>query len=129
MKKHRKQSVNVLGKKQLVDVPVDGELYKADNREEYQRTRAEAKHLPFYDVFADLTGNAIECYEEKQLLACLYEALQNLNEQDRELIEIIYFDGHSQQEAADILNVSQKTVSVRHKKAIDKLKNSLIHWF
>jgi len=129
MKKHRKQIVNVLGKKQLVDVPVDEQLYKADNREEYQRTRAEDKHLPLFDVFADLTGNAVEIYEEKQLLVCLHEALQNLNEQDRELIEIIYFDGHIQQEAAEILGVSQKTVSIRHKKAIDRLKNSLVDWF
>ena len=72
MKKHRKQSVRVLGKKQLVDVPVDGDLYKADNREEYQRTRAEAKHVPLIDVIADLTGNAVEAYEEKQLLACAF---------------------------------------------------------
>jgi RNA polymerase sigma factor (sigma-70 family) len=104
-------------------------LYKADNREEYQRTRAEVKHVPLIDVIADLTGNAVEAYEEKQLLACLHEALQNLDEQDRELIAIIYYDGHTQQEAAEILNVSQKTVSKRHKKAIDKLRNSLIHWF
>ena len=30
MKKHSKQGVNVHGKKQLVDVPVDSELYKIE---------------------------------------------------------------------------------------------------
>ena len=88
MKKHRKQSVDVGGQKQLVDVPVDGKLYKADRREEYQRARSKAKDVPLDEaVLADLTADVVEDYEEQQLLESLREALKTLNEKERRLIK------------------------------------------
>jgi RNA polymerase sigma-B factor len=128
MKKYRKQSVTVHGEKQLVDVPVDGELYKADNREEYQRTRSKNKHVSLYDIFPDLTGNVIEAYEQTELLACLREALQNLSGEERQLVNCIYFDNLTQRETAKILGVSQKTVSKKNKQIINKLRDSLKDW-
>jgi len=130
MKKHRKQSVNVLGKKQLVDVPVDGELYKADNREEYQRTRSKAKDVPWdASLFADLSADVTEAYEESQLLECLKEALQSLSDKERQLIEYIYFDGLTEQQTADILKVARQTVGKKKNRIINKLRNSLADWF
>ena len=109
MKKHRKQSVNVLGKKMLVDVPVDGELYKADNHEEYQRTRSLKKDVPWdSSLFADLSADVMEIYEESELLACLYEVLQALSDEERQIVEYIYFDGLTEQTTADILKVARQ---------------------
>ena len=130
MKKHRKQSVNVLGKKQLVDVPVDDDLYAADNHEEYQRTRSLKKDVPWdASLFADLTANVMDNYEESQLLACLYEAIQALSDEERQIVEYIYFDGLTEQETADILGVARQTVGKKKHRIINKLRNSLIDWF
>jgi RNA polymerase sigma factor (sigma-70 family) len=129
MKKHRKQLVNVQGEKRLVDVPADDELYKADNREEYQRTRSKAKHVSLDEiVLADITADVIEAYEEAQLLKCLHEALQTLTEQDRQLIQHIYCDCLTEREAAPILGISQQAVTKRKRKIVQKLRNSLIDW-
>jgi RNA polymerase sigma factor (sigma-70 family) len=129
MKKHRKQLVKVLGKRQFVDVPVDDELYKADNRAEYQRTRSKAKHVPLSDIVADLTGDVFEAYENAQLLEALKIALCKLPEHDRKLIEHIYYDGLTEHEVAEILNVSQQTVNKKKHRAISKLRIILVDWF
>ena len=129
MKKHRKQSVNVLGKKQLVDVPVDSELYKADNRAEYQRARSKTKDVPWdASLFADLTADVVEIYEESQLLEFLREALQALSDEERQLIEYIFYEGLTEQETADILKVARQTVGKKKHRIINKLRNSLVDW-
>ena len=129
MKKYRKQSVNVLGQKRLVDVPVDDELYKADNREEYQRARSKKKHVSLGSVvLADLTANIVEAYEEKQLLECLHEALQMLTAKERQLIEYLYYDGLSERKIGTILEISHQAVGKRKRCVIAKPKNSLIDW-
>ena len=128
MKKHRKQLVKVLGKRQFVDVPVDDELYKADNREEYQRARSKTKHVPLSDIVADLTGDVFESYENAQLLEALKIALRKLSEHECQLIKHIYYDGLTEQEVAEMLNVSQQTVNKKKQRAINKLRNTLIDW-
>ena len=129
MKKHRKQMVDVGGIKQLVDVPADDELYKADNREEYQRARNKAKHVSFHEVaLADLTADVVEAYEETQLLECLREALQTLTEEERRLVEYVYYDGLTERETAAILGVSHQAVSKQKLRIIAKLRASLIDW-
>ena len=129
MKKHRKQLVNVLGEKRMIDVPVDSELYKADNHEEYQRARSNAKHVSLDKILlVDFTADVTEAYEEKQLLEHLREALQTLGEEERQLLEYLYYDGLSEREVATILGISQPAVTKRKHKIIQKLHNSLIDW-
>ena len=129
MKKYRKQSVYVFGRKRLVDVPVDSELYKADNRAEYQRARSKVKHVSLDEnIIADFTADVAEAYEEAQLLECLREALQALIETERQLIECIYYDELTEQETAAILKTTQKTVNIRKHKIIKKLRDNLKEW-
>ena len=129
MKKHRKQVVYVYGEKWLIDVPVDGELYKADNREEYQRKRSRAKHVSMdFAAFAELVPDVAEVYEQAQLLTCLRKALITLSEEERRLIKCIYFDGLTEREVADIFKVSQPAITKRKHKIIKKLRKSLVHW-
>jgi len=129
MKKHRKQLVKVLGERQFVDVPVDDELYKADNREEYQRYRNKTKHVPLSEIVADLSSDVFEVYENAQLLEALKSALQKLPEHERQLITHIYYDGLSEQETAELLQVSQQTVNKKKHRIISKLRTILIDWF
>lgn len=129
MKKHRKQLIDVLGEKQMVDVPVDSELYKADNHEEYQRARSKAKHVSLDRlVLVDFTADVIEAYEEAQIAERLHEALQALGEEERQLVKYLYYDGLVEREVAAILEISQPAVTKRKQKILQKLRNSLIDW-
>ena len=129
MKKYRKQGVKINGKKRLVDVPVDADLYKADNREDYLRRISRKKHVPldFLDL-AGYTADVAEAYEETQLLLCLREALQALSDAERQLIECIYYDDLTEQETAKKLKVAQQTINKKKQRIIKKLRNSLKDW-
>ncbi len=129
MKKHRKQRVYVDGLKHLVDVPVDDELYKADNHSEYQRARSKKKDATLQDeIRADVSADIMEDFEEKQLMQCLHESLHALTEKERQLIDYLYFDGLTERETAKILCISHQAVGKQKKKVIQKLHNSLIDW-
>jgi len=129
MKKYRKQKVYVFGRKRLVDVPVDKKLYKADNRAEYQRARSKKKDISLDElIIADVTIDVSEAYEEKQLLECLQIAVRSLNENERQIIECIYYDGLTEKETAATLMIAQQTVNKKKHKAIKKLRKILIDW-
>ena len=129
MKKHRKQSVDVGGQKQLVDVPVDRELYKTDRHEEYQRTRSKTKDVSLDEAtLADNTADVMEDYEESQLVKSLLEALNTLNTKERRLIEYLYYDGLTERQTAAILGIAHQTVGKQKRRIIAKLRNSLIDW-
>ena len=129
MKKHRKQSVYVFGRKRLVDVPVDSELYKADNHAEYQRARSKSKHTMLDEIaFTSFADDIAEAYEKSQLLICLREAVQALSDKERLLIECIFYDGQTEQETAAILRIARQNVNKKKHKIIKKLRNSLKDW-
>ena len=129
MKKHRKQVVDVLGQKRLVDVPVDDELYKADNRSEYQRARSKTKDVSLDEsIINDSTADVMEDYEEMQLLESLRESLKTLNDKDRRLIKYLFYDGLTERETATILGVSHQAVGKQKRRIIATLRNSLIDW-
>jgi len=129
MKKHRKQSVYVFGRKRLVDVPVDSELYKADNHAEYQRARSKSKHTMLDEIaFTSFADDIAEAYEKSQLLICLREAVQALSNKERLLIKCIFYDGLTEQEAATILKIARQNVNKKKHKIIKKLRNSLKDW-
>ena len=129
MKKYRKQGVKIHGKKRLVDVPVDAELYKADNREDYLRRVSRKKHVSLDALnLSGFSPDIAEAYEETQLLLCLRTALLKLTEEERLLIKYIYFDGFNQRKTAAKLIITQQAVTKRHKKIIKKLRRVLIDW-
>jgi RNA polymerase sigma factor (sigma-70 family) len=129
MKKHRKQKVDVCGVKRLVDVPVDKELYKADNRDEYQRARGKTKHVPFDEIMlAGFTGNVMEEYEEEQLKERLREVLLTLTDYERRLIELVYYDRLTEREAAKAFGKSHQFVNRKKKQIIEKLRRCLKDW-
>lgn len=129
MKKHRKQRVYIDGQKHLVDVPVDDELYKADNHAEYQRARSKKKDSALRDeIFVGAVSDVVEDFEEKQLLDCLREALRALDENERQLIDYLYFAGLTERETGKKLGISQQAVGKQRRKVIQKLRNSLVDW-
>jgi RNA polymerase sigma factor (sigma-70 family) len=129
MKKIRKQGVLVDGKMQLVDVPVDDELYKADNREEYLRVRSKNTQVSFETVIiSGFADDVAEAYEESQLLENLQAALVALSVSDRKLIQYVFFDDMSETETAEKLNIARQTVNKKKHRIIKKLRDSLKNW-
>lgn len=61
-------------------------------------------------------------FENKTLL---YEALQTLNEKERDLLMKVYMHGFNQKELAKILDVSPQYISKLKNKALKKLKDYL----
>jgi RNA polymerase sigma factor (sigma-70 family) len=128
MKKYRKQGVKVYGKKRLIDVPVDSELYKADNREEYQRARGRKKHVSLDFIITSISVDIAEAYEEAQLLEALRDALLTLTPDERRVVECIYFDGLNDRQTAAMLNISRQKVNRQKNKIVKKLRNILKDW-
>jgi RNA polymerase sigma factor (sigma-70 family) len=130
MKKRRKQGVNVNGMKQLVDVPDDDALYRADNREEYHRMRSNSKHVSLDSAIISgiVAADVAEIIEEAELLICLRETLRTLTREERQLIEYIYYNGLSEKETASILMVTRQTVNKKKHRIIKKLRSSLAGW-
>lgn len=129
MKKHRKQLVYVDGQKHLIDVPVDDELYKADNHAEYQRVRSKQKDSTLeLTLLADESADIMADFEEKQLLEALHKALSELSETERKLIDSLFYRRLTERDIAKSLGISQQAVGKRKYKVLQKLRESLIDW-
>lgn len=70
------------------------------------------------DRHLDVEQNYIDEEEKREL----YAAIAKLTPRQKELIEMIYFDGMTQEEAAKKFGVAQATVSVTLERAIENLK-------
>ena len=64
----------------------------------------------------------LQAYEEHALLQ---SALEKLPEKERRILEMAYFDGHSQAEIARRLNVSQMHISRLLRRSLGQLKQLL----
>jgi len=75
------------------------------------------------DFLVDDTINLDDEVELKSTRKTLMEAISNLPDEQREIIRLMYFDGLTQQEIADSLEIPLGTVKSRLKLAMSKLKN------
>jgi RNA polymerase sigma factor (sigma-70 family) len=127
--KHRKQLVDVLGQKRLVEVPVDDELYKIDRRDDYLNSRAKIKHVALDDRFiANQAPDVADTFERAQLLEHLRKALLTLDEDELLLVECYYYGNRNEHETAVRMKLSQSTVNRMKHKVIQKLRIYLSDW-
>ncbi len=63
--------------------------------------------------------------EEEELIDAIKKVLNALNEKERLIIQLYYFEELSLKEIADILNVSESRISQIHKKTIKKIRKKL----
>jgi RNA polymerase sigma factor for flagellar operon FliA len=85
--------------------------------------------FPLYETIpADVKtpSEILDKNEEKQILL---EALKRLNERDRLLLTLYYYENLNYQEIAEVLNISVSRVSQIHSKIIGKLKIDLKHQY
>lgn len=73
------------------------------------------------DSSVDVEEEAIKLLE----FEALYEALNSLNEEERRIINLIFFEEFKERKVAETLGISQASVNIKKKKILKKLKNDL----
>jgi len=137
MKERQQFSIPANGQLVVVTVEVYNEFYKMDRRERYleERDRAKGKIL-----FSDLDPDEMRCeealadadaksVEQTVLDAIMVDKLQKclvlLPDDERELINALFFDGYSEREWEAITGVPRRTIAYRKNKILSKLKKVL----
>jgi len=77
---------------------------------------------PLYEILADASVHVEQAAESSLLLEHLREALSNLLEEDRALIQALYFRGKTERECAASQGLSPSTIHEQKVKILLKLK-------
>ncbi len=78
------------------------------------------------ETLADDDRNAEELAETSELSEVMRMALDRVPEKDREILEMLYFQGLSVSEAGRKLGVTRSWVSRMHAKAVERLRRSFL---
>jgi RNA polymerase sigma factor (sigma-70 family) len=113
-------------------IPVSKEVYYAFKRpawREHKRRQVRAEKELSLEAFADAgfeipSGEALvdEIVEDKLLLDMLSKALSELTEEERVLIDELFFNDKSEREIAREIGVSQPAIHKRRNRILEKLK-------
>lgn len=113
-------------------IPVSKEVYYAFKRpawKERKRSQVRAEKELSLEAFADAgfeipSGEALvdEIVEDKLLLDMLSKALSELTEDERFLINELFFNDKSEREIACEIGVSQPAIHKRRNRILEKLK-------
>ena len=129
----KKYYIYVKGKKVSVDKKVYFTYKKQINHENYLRhNRVKYKVFTFSDfeenVIANISDKNMDVYyevESKLEIQNLYKALSKLNDKEKEIIYLIYFENKTLREIAKLKNVSIKKIFNFKNKILDKLRELL----
>ena len=113
-------------------IPVSKEVYDAFKRpawKERKRSQVRAEKELSLEAFADAgfeipSGEVLvdEIVEDKLLLDMLSKALSELTEEERVLIDELFFNDKSEREIAREIGVSQPAIHKRRNRILEKLK-------
>lgn len=124
------------GKKIYVSKEVYLAYCSEENHEKYLE-RVDRKHQLLYfsdfdkendsyiDHIKDESVDIEKVIETKMIMDELYRALDNLNSEERALIEALYFEEKSMRKFANEKKVNVMKISRKHKEILEKLKNIL----
>ena len=116
-------------------VEVSYELYEfmeSDRKRQAAEERSDRRHLSkssfeTVEVKQEYSSRKFENQIFHRLdLQKLREAMQQLNDEERRLIEMYYWDEMTMQEIADVFGISKMAVSKRHQKILDKMRATVI---
>ena len=89
----------------------------------YHRQIVPAAHdVPFDDLDLDKIGQASLSVEPASVYHDLNAAFQELPEEQRETLELVFYHGLSQEEVAQVLHIAPGTVKSRLHRAKDRLR-------
>ena len=129
----KKYYIYVKGKKVSVDKKVYFTYKKQINHENYLRhNRVKYKVFTFSDfeenVIANISDKNMDVYyevESKLEIQNLYKALSKLNDKEKEIIYLIYFENKTLREISKLKNISIKKIFNLKNKILDKLRDIL----
>lgn len=116
-------------------VEVSDELYEfmeSDRKRQAAEERSDRRHLSkssfeTVEVKQEYSSRKFENQIFHRLdLQKLREAMQQLNDEERRLIEMYYWDEMTMQEIANVFGISKMAVSKRHQKILDKMRATVI---
>lgn len=120
-------------------VAVSKEIYQAywkhTNREKYLERLDRQNRLLLFS-YLDQEGNFEESLEDKSVdveklvetkeaIEELHLALSKLNDEEREIIDALYFREETVRDVANVFNISHPALIKRRNKILEKLKNIL----
>jgi len=124
----RKYCITINGE----EVTVNEDVYRAFKRPAWmERKRREVRNEKersldaFMDEGFDIPSNdplTDEIVEDKLLLETLYMALAELTENERDLIDALFYQKKSEHTVARDMGISQNTVNYHKKRVLDKLR-------
>ena len=129
----KKYYIYVKGKKVSVDKKVYFTYKKQINHENYLRhNRVKYKVFTFSDfeenVISNISDKNMGVYyevESKLEIQNLYKALSKLNNKEKEIIYLIYFENKTLREISKLKNISIKKIFNLKNKILDKLRELL----
>lgn len=116
-------------------VEVSDELYEfmeSDRKRQAAEERSDRRHLSkssfeTVEVKQEYSSRKFENQIFHRLdLQKLREAMKLLNDEERRLIEMYYWDEMTMQEIAEVFGISKMAVSKRHQKILDKMRATVI---
>ena len=81
-----------------------------------------------WDMFADTVTGPLTRIAREDRYELLRKALESLPEHDRVILELRHFDGMTNSECADALQLSQKNASIRYVRALERLRKLLMEY-
>ncbi len=131
-KMSKEKYIYVDGKKIYVSDEIYREYKKLKNREEYL-SRLDRKYRDLYftsendaiENIVDKSVNVEKIIETKLRIEDLYKALDNLNEEERKIIDALYFEEKTIRDLAKEKDVSSKKIFTSRNKILQKLKKLL----
>ena len=116
-------------------VSVSEEVYRAFKRPlwtERKRRQVRAEHERSLEQFSedgfdvpDESALVDEIVEDKLMLDMLFAALAELTDDERGLVDALFFDEKSEREVAREVGISQPAIHKRRNRILEKLKNLL----
>jgi len=116
-------------------VSVDEDVYRAFMRPIWSAERRKRRHKESGMTFLSLDAFAEdgfepasderlvdEIVEDRMLLEMLYAALQELTDDERDLIDALFYRDETERSVAKKVGVSQNTINYRKKNVLDKLR-------
>jgi len=122
----RGKIIDEIGKVQIKPrVDKDGEaIYQYSNVSLNQSVNQEEGSMLYEMLPADVETPEFEA-EQKEEKELLVEAIKKLNERDRMVITLYYYEYLSYKEISDVLNISVSRVSQIHNRVVNQLKSYL----
>lgn len=123
--------IYVQGKQVSVSQDIYHAYYEEYDHERYLDKRGQRREISFdllqeHGKLIDFDGLSVDSLEyqmiEKECMSQLYEALKELSEEERWLIEKLYFDECSENDVAAILGVTHQAVNKRKQRILKKLE-------